>query len=246
MHRFFTTDAIEEGGLITLADGEAAHLTRVLRLGTGARVVVFDGRGRAAEALVESVKPALRLRVGEAVQAAPEPRVRLTLAAAVLKGEASDQVVRDAVMLGAAAIQPVISERTEMTGTALERGRRRERWERIALSSAKQCGRAVLPAIATPVDLRAFLRAPHEGLPLMLVEPQAASADRQTLSTLRDRTVPSAATLIVGPEGGWATHEIGEAHEAGWTLLTLGARTLRADAAPQVVIAALWAIWGEI
>ena len=48
-------------------------------------------------------------------------------------------------MMGAAEIQPVVTARTEVTRASLLRGRRRERWERIAVSSAKQCGRATVP-----------------------------------------------------------------------------------------------------
>ncbi len=89
---------------------------------------------------------------------APETRVPATLVMCVLKGDKMDDVVRDAVMLGATAIQPIVSERTEMGSAALARSRRVERWQRVAVSSVKQCGRAVVPPVREPADVRALPR----------------------------------------------------------------------------------------
>ena len=89
---------------------------------------------------------AVARRAGARNRASP-----LTLAQAVLKGDKMDDVVRDAVMMGVAAIQPIVTARSEVTRAALERGHRRERWQRVAVSSAKQCGRAVVPAVLEPV-----------------------------------------------------------------------------------------------
>lgn len=246
VHRFFVPALGAPGDLVMLSADEGAHLTRVLRLRPGAPIVLVDGRGGACAATIEAVRPEVRARVGEPIAPAPEPRVPVALAPAVLKGDAFDQVVRDAVMLGVATILPVISTRTEMKCAALARGRRIDRWTRIAVASMKQCGRAVLPAVAPSVDLRALLEAPVEGARLMLVEPQARGSDRVSIATLAAHPVPAAATLLVGPEGGWTPEEVEAAREHGWTLLALGGRTLRAQTAPTVAITALWTIWGEL
>ncbi|HET7617289.1 MAG TPA: RsmE family RNA methyltransferase [Vicinamibacterales bacterium] len=260
MHRFFAPDCGASGGLVTLSPDEGAHLTRVLRLRPGDRVVLVDGRGGSWTATIDAVHPDVRARIHESIAPAPEPRVRVTLASAVLKGEGFDQVVRDAVMLGVSAIQPVISTRTvrthgaagapapttdDLSHTGAVRGRRADRWTRIAIASMKQCGRAVLPEVATPTDLPTLLAAARQGARLMLVEPQAGGADRVPLAALDARPVPGAATLLVGPEGGWTTEEVAAARAAGWTLLTLGGRTLRAEAAPLVALAGLWTVWKE-
>ena len=91
---------------------------------------------------------------------APEARLQVTLAQAVLKGDKMDDVVRDAVMIGATAIRPILTARTETTAAILEKGRRQERWERVAISSAKQCGRAIVPPILEPVAFDALHRLP--------------------------------------------------------------------------------------
>ena len=237
--RFFAPSASAPGDLVTLPDDEAEHLTRVLRLAPGDRVRVFDGRGAEFESVVEAAdKSGVRVRIGAPIASAPEARVAVTLAQAVLKGDKMDAVVRDAVMIGVAEIQPIVSARTESSTAALERGRRRERWERIAVSSAKQCGRAVVPPILEPKRLEdVALPSPV----FVLVEPGAASG-----LSLGESEMPAAgrASVLIGPEGGWTSEELDHAATIG-RLLTLGGRTLRADAMALVALAALFARWRE-
>src|SRR6185295_5481908 len=113
--RFFAPAAHATGDRILLPGDEAEHLTRVLRLSTGATVCVFNGRGAEFEAIVETIdREGVRVHVGAPSTPAPEPRIAITLAQAVLKGDKMDDVVRDAVMLGVAAIQPLVTARSEI------------------------------------------------------------------------------------------------------------------------------------
>src|SRR5262245_9993759 len=103
--RFHAPNAKTSGEPITLPDDEALHLARVLRLGVGATIAVFDGRGHEWGAtVVEVEKQQVRVRIGDATAPAAEPHVAVTLAPAVLKGEKMDDLIRDAVMIGVAAI----------------------------------------------------------------------------------------------------------------------------------------------
>jgi 16S rRNA (uracil1498-N3)-methyltransferase len=245
--RFYAPDAHAPGDVVALPNEEAEHLTRVLRLKAGERVIVFNGRGQAFAAEVQSArKNAVHVRVGAATEAAPEARVRITLVQAVLKGDKMDDIVRDAVMIGVAAIQPVVTARSEVTLASIARGRRRDRWERIAVSSAKQCGRAIVPVILEPEPFEAVATLIDDrqlpGPALMLVEP-LASVDAVSLGEL-DGPAPRESSLLIGPEGGWTPEEIRTA--AGTCrLVTLGGRTLRGDAMALVATAALFAKWGE-
>ena len=229
-----------------LSVDEAQHLTRVLRLTTGQDVRVFNGRGAEFDGIVEqATRSTVGIRLGAAVAPVPEARVAITLAHAVLKGDKMDDVVRDAVMMGVTAVQPVVTERSEVALGTLARAHRRERWERIAISSAKQCGRAVVPPIADPIAFAPALGGVRAGtLPspaLMLVEPGAAAAlPHGELAA----DPPPAATVFVGPEGGWTAAEVEQAR-AGCQLLSLGGRILRADAMSVVALAALYTKWQE-
>ena len=245
--RFFAPGAAHAGDLTDLLSDEAEHLSRVLRLKPGATVRIFNGRGGEFDATVESVgKSHARLLVGAACPVVPEPGVAVTLAQAVLKGDKMDDVVRDAVMVGVAAIQPVVTARSEISMAALTRAQRRERWERIAISSAKQSGRATVPSILEPRAFDEVAQAlGHLGLPgpgLMFVEPSAADGTL-TLGKMTE-PAPRETTIVIGPEGGWDASEIDRGASA-CRLVTLGPRTIRADAMALVALAALFAHWRE-
>src|SRR5688572_9751825 len=240
MAGFYGPDVQAVGDVAALPDDAARHLTRVLRLKAGDAVRVFNGRGGEFEGVIASVgRKTVEVRAAEAREAAREARVAMTLALAVLKGDKMDDVVRDAVMIGVVSIQPILTTRTEVTRAALERGRRTERWQRVAVSSAKQCGRAVVPAILEPLSFDALpgaiaaMRLP--GPALMLVEP-GASAESLSLGDL-DQVPPRETMLVIGPEGGWTREEI-DAAAGPCRLLTLGGRTIRADAMATVAISA--------
>lgn len=242
--RFHVPGAEAASASVALPDDEAEHLARVLRLGAGDEVEIFDGRGHLWRAeVVHAGKKSAMVRLLEPLPPAREAGVAITLVMSVLKGDKMDAVVRDAVMLGVAAIRPVISERTETSLAALARGHRVDRWQRIAVASAKQCGRAVVPPIFAPVPLEWYWTQPSGPLRVMCVEPAAGLGDTTSVQSLAR---PAAADVIVGPEGGWTVAEVAAADATGAILMRLGARTLRADAVPLVALSALLTTWGEL
>ena len=231
--------------MVALPRDEAEHLTRVLRLSVGDTVNVFDGRGHEFLARVSTAaRRDVALQVVSRVEAAAESPVAITLAQAVLKGDKMDDVIRDAVMLGVIAIQPIVTKRAEATVAALLRGARVERWRRVALASVKQSGRAVLPEIRTPLTLEVWLGDPRPALTMMLVEP-AAAAGVESLAFLRGQPAPEDAAILVGPEGGWVEAELEMARTRGIRLATFGPRTLRADAVAVAALSVLQFLWGE-
>lgn len=219
---------------------ESAHLIRVLRLGPGAEVEVFDGHGAAHRAVVAALtRQRVTLTLTGAAPVAAEPAVRVTVAAAVLKGDKMDEVVRDATMMGATTIQPLLTARTETSATALRRGHRRERWQRIAVSAVKQCGRGVVPRVEDAVALDEWELPADSAVTLVLVEPAAGGGVRLT-----SLTPAAAVTLVSGPEGGWTPDELDALAQAGARPVALGPRTLRADTVPIAAMAALFEAWG--
>jgi 16S rRNA (uracil1498-N3)-methyltransferase len=246
VHRFFAPSLDAGDETVVLPKEEAEHLTRVLRLGPGDTVAVFDGRGQEFLAKVLTAERRdVRVHVVSRIEPAKEAAVPLTLIQAVLKGDKMDDIVRDAVMLGVAAIQPMITTRTEMTVAALVRGGRVDRWKRVALASVKQSHRAVVPDIRGPLTFECWLDEPQPALVLMLVEP-GASTRAEALSCLRGQPGPADAAIVVGPEGGWTDAEWAAAERRGVRLVTLGHRTLRADAVPVAAISVLQFLWGDL
>lgn len=243
-HRFFAPDLSLERPIVALPRDEGVHLARVLRLRPGAIVGVFNGRGGEFRAAVETVsRTAVRVRLLEPARATPEPAVALCLGLAVLKGDRMDEALRDATMLGARVVQPILSSRSVISRAAVERSERIDRWRRIAIASAKQCGRAVVPEVRSVLELDAVLAADRSGLKVILVEP--AAHEKTGLDRVRgDR--PASATVLVGPEGGWLPDEVARAAAHGFIPVTLGRRTLRADAVPLVAVTLLQFLWGDL
>jgi 16S rRNA (uracil1498-N3)-methyltransferase len=231
------TDASGHG---LLTGDEAGHLTRVLRLGVGAEIDVFDGRGGMFHARVVDVgRPGVRVAVLSAMSPAPEPAIRVTLVMSILKGDKMDAVVRDATMMGVSAVQPIVASRSEISLAAVTRAQRVERWRRIAVASVKQCGRAVVPVVETAVDLRTWMAHRSDDAVLALTEPAGGEGAPLAQVPRCERV-----HLLVGPEGGWTADETAVFATAGFRAIALGGRTLRADAAPLVAMAAVFEAWG--
>lgn len=245
--RFHAPEAVQTGDVVSLPDDEARHLTQVLRLKPGASIRIFNGRGQEFDAVVvRARREEVEVRVGSDRDALTEPRVSITLAQALLKADKMDAVVRDAVMMGVAAIQPIVTSRSETTLESLSRGRRLERWQRIAVSSTKQCGRSVVPPVLVPTTfemlLASFGSVCQPASCFMFVEPGAQA----NAVALRDMVAepPREPILVVGPEGGWTPAEVARGSTLS-TLVTIRTPTLRADAMAVVAITALLTHWRE-
>ncbi len=242
--RFLVPDLDPTRSDARLPADEAHHLARVLRLQVGDDLAVFNGQGLELRARVGSIERdgATVILLG-AVDTIRAPLVALTLVQSVLKGGAMDDVVRDCTMAGVEAIQSVITARTTVNASLLPRAV--ERWRRIALASAKQCGRSALPEIMAPMPFPAWIHAGPRGDAFLLVEPSVAGPTTVKVRALALGPAPKTACLVVGPEGGWTREEVELAMAAGCTPLSLGRMTLRADSVPLAAAATLLAIWDE-
>ncbi|HNV02312.1 MAG TPA: RsmE family RNA methyltransferase [Vicinamibacterales bacterium] len=244
MPRLYVPSLAPGARTAALPPDEADHVRRVLRARVGSPVRVFDGRGAEREARVDSLEGrTVTVVLGDAVAPARECRVSVTLGVAVLKGEKTDAVVRDAVMMGVAALQPMLTDRSDLPPAAVARGTRLDRWRRIAVASAKQCGRAVVPEVFAPSSLPECLARHRRDAGVVLVEPSSEGLARARRPVPR---APASALVLVGPEGGWTRGEVDAAVASGCAAVTLGPRTLRADAVPVVALGVLWHYWGEL
>ena len=237
-----------ESRTVMLAAEEARHLRDVLRLERGAEVFVFDGVGHEYRCAVEeSARSLVRLDVlAEVAAARPESALGLELAVALLKGEKFDLVVQKATELGAAGIVPLITKQADVRlRDERDSARRVARWQRIALEAAKQSGRAVVPVVSAPRLFASLVEATVGGEELRLMFSERDG--QELLETIKK--VPASvatATALVGPEGGWTDEEIAQARNAGWNIITLGGRTLRAETAAIAVTVLLQHLLGDL
>lgn len=241
--RFYLPAFDGESGRATLPPEESHHLAHVMRLGPGAGVRVFNGRGREWDATVASVSRAgAVVEIGQPAEPARECAAPVVIAQALLKGDHFEAVLRDATMLGAAAVWPLVTAHTTVPARVAG-ARTLARWHRVAVSSAKQCGRAVVPEIRPASPLEAVLGAEPDAVRLLLVEPAAGGSPLSRVESLGERARHHGAIVLVGPEGGWQADELSDAAAAGFLPWRLGTATLRADAAAAAAIAVLRYAW---
>lgn len=226
-------------GLAPLPEEAAAYVVRVHRLREGDRFDAFDPeRGVEAEAeLVASPRGSAPLvRVGEVRPASAVPARRVTLVQALSKGEKMDAVVRDATELGATRVAPVLAERS--VARPDDAAGRADRYRRIAVQAARQCGRGDAPRIDAPAPLVSVLaelsaRADIWGICL---DPSARAPLRERLPSLG----PDAEiVVVVGPEGGFTSAELELCERSALARVSLGPFTLRTETVCAAVLGAL-------
>jgi len=240
MTRFYAPDLDPESGHVVLSADESHHLARVMRLVAGDEATIFDGRGRAYRARVERAdRVRAVVRLVDAIPPEAESAVPITLVQSVLKGDKMDGVIRDATMAGVRRISPVVAERSQVRISTLKRGHAFDRWQRVAISSAKQCGQNRLPEIDLATPFEDWLRSAGDGLKLLLTEPSAKRGATPPLRSVLEQHQPKAVSCVVGPEGGWSGEEIRKATASGCVAFTVGSMTLRADAAGLVAASIL-------
>ena len=230
---------LTEAGLFPLHAEAAAYVTRVHRLEVGDAFLAFDP-DRAVEAdaeLTEVSKRGATARIGAIRPALLRSTRAVTLIQGSCKGDKMDGIVRDATELGVTRIIPVITARSVARPDAA----RADRWRRIAIEAARQCGRGDAPRIDAPAALASALTPSDDGTVALCLDPTA------TISLGAHLPIVAAATnvtFLVGPEGGLDDAELDDASRAGFTRVRLGGFVLRTETVCAAVLGALL-VWSE-
>ena len=236
-----------EGELLSICGQEARHISRVLRLGPGDRLILVDKKGERVLARVES---AGMQEVVVSIQCALESPfaspAEITLCQALLRSGPMDFVIQKATELGVSQIVPFFSERTVIKPDENGLANKGRRWEEIARSATKQSDRDRPPKIFSPLPFSDLLARYKTGDSMKLILWEGE--DRQDLKAIlredssRNRTICG----IVGPEGGFAAAEIDAARSAGFIPVSMGQRILRAETASIAFVAVLQYEWGDL
>jgi 16S rRNA (uracil1498-N3)-methyltransferase len=237
--RFFVEAPFAAGGSIRLPERVAHHATRVLRLGDGAPIVLFDGRGGEWAARLQSGRAAAMALVEAFDPVERESPLRLTLLQALVAAEKLDWIVEKAVELGVARILVTATGRSVVRLEAARAARRLRHWADVACAACCQCGRNRIPPIEFHARFGAALDALPAGEPRLLLVP---NADRD----LFPASVGKGAVLAVGPEGGFADSELAQAMREGFVAVRLGPRVLRTETAALAALAALQTAAGDL
>ncbi len=215
---------------ILLTTQQQHYLSRVLRLRVGDRFIAMDGQGQCWLAVLAHSKA----QILEIISVQTELPVSITLLVALPKGNGFDEVVRCCTELGASCIVPVISDRTLLHPSP----QKLERWRRIAIEAAEQSERQIVPTILAPQTFVAALSSnfsntlPVDNKKYICV---ARGDSPRLIDCLQDKG-QTTIVIATGPEGGWTETEVECAIAAGFQLVSLGRRILRAVTAPIVAL----------
>ncbi|TVR83139.1 MAG: 16S rRNA (uracil(1498)-N(3))-methyltransferase [Rhodospirillales bacterium] len=224
--RLYVPDALVTGARVAATPGQARHLLKVLRLGIGDRVALFNGRnGEWTASIVEAGRDACILAL-EAQLRPQQPEDGPWLLFAPIKKTGVDFIAEKATELGVTRLWPVFSAHT-----AAERINT-DRLVANAVAAAEQCRRLTVPEIAAPVHLTDLAGCWPADRALLILDERGGSPLAEVLSTLPVSNCKPPG-LLVGPEGGWAPGEIGPLLKRvrGACSVTLGPRILRAETA---------------
>ncbi|MDQ3775890.1 MAG: 16S rRNA (uracil(1498)-N(3))-methyltransferase [Pseudomonadota bacterium] len=238
--RLFVPARLREGACVDLPGEVAGHLGRVLRLGPGADLLLFNGEGGEWQAIIEVLERGrVGVRVGSHRPGHRESPLHLTLAQGISRGERMDYTLQKAVELGVSRIVPIASERSVVRLSA-ERGERRaQHWAKVVQAASEQCGRTRVPRLLRVATMDEWLSGVVPGLKLLLIRKEGACR-------LSELAPDPSITLLIGPEGGFAAEEATAAERAGYRALRLGPRVLRTETAAVAALCALQALWGDL
>ncbi len=240
--RVFVEAALAPGARIEAGDTAAAHITRVLRLGAGDPVTVFNGDGSDYPTRIAALRGSrVEIEVLDRLPARPESPLALTLVQGIARAERMDLIVQKATELGVAAIQPVVTARSIVRLDAEATARKLLHWRGIVIAACEQCGRARIPAIAAPLALLEWLArlAPESVRRLQLAVDAAESLTSAAAGAV-------AIELLIGPEGGLDDGERKSAASAGYRGCSIGPRVLRTETAALAALALLQASAGDL
>lgn len=225
-------------GLFPLGAALGRYVTRVHRLGLGARLCLFDPEAglEADGELVGGPPPEVWCRIGEPRASGYRP-LPVHLLQGLGKADKPDEVIRAATALGVASVRLVQTERSVARLTAERGSGRLERWRRIAVEAARQSGRGAIPVLEGPSPLPDALAGVSAPTRITL----AASAE-PLFSRLRRWRGQEPVALLVGPEGGLGPGERGLAESVGFLPASLGSTTLRTELAGIAALGALVAL----
>ena len=238
IHRIHTTQGLEPDSEIILRDGPAHYLSRVLRVTCGQSIVLFNGDGHDYVAEITHVaKNQASIAVLSRLPARPESPFRITVVQAISRGDRMDQTLQKSTELGAAAFQPLISDRVEFRLKADKLEKRMVHWRNVLISACEQCGRATIPSLAQPVSLPEWLDV-DDDTPRLVLEPGATL----TLAQVR---LENMVELLLGPEGGFAESERALIRNHRIQAVSLGPRILRTETAGPAAVAILQMLAGD-
>ena len=236
----FHVDQIDKSKSHLEIAGEQSHyVTRVLRLQTGDRMILFDGSGSEWTAkIIDTKRNRLLLELEERATPDRESPINLTLIQSISRSQRMDLVMQKSTELGVTRIVPVFSTNTIVKIKEDKIEKKINHWRNILISASEQSGRTKIPDLISPIQL----------------ETECLKRYKSDLSIFYDTTGkdsydannPKDITAVIGPEGGFTEDEKQMAIDAGYMVMQSGPRLLRTETAPIMALSILQYLYGDL
>ena len=235
--RLFVSSDLDNQQLVTLDRSQANYLLNVLRMKTGARILLFNGRhGEWLGEIDAQGRKSCSVQLISQTRVQPQPYDLIYLFAPLKKGRL-DYMVQKAVEMGAGQLQPVITEYTQKTKLNMERLRAN------IVEAAEQCCILTIPQLQDPIALDQVLDNWDDVRAIVYCDEATDKTD--SIETLR-RLDKKSLALLIGPEGGFSEQERRKLRSLAFVFpISLGPRILRADTAAVAALAVVQAIAGD-
>lgn len=219
--------------LAVCEDAAVVHqILHVLRLSTGAGVLLLDGQGSLYEAELQRIqKHRLEFRLGSRLQEEKRPqRAKLTSLLPLIKPARLEWALEKLTEIGVDTVQLFVSERTMVKAKGREEGHKR--WQHIMQEAAEQCERLTLPTLLAPLELSDYLKANQAtGQTRLLLQERSKAPDMVSYLYNQIGSADNEITILSGPEGGFSSNECSAIEAAGFIPVSLGSTILRAETA---------------
>lgn len=225
---------------LNLDEDGAAHIGKVLRMGSGEHISLFNGDGNDYLAeIVDAGKKSVTVNVLSCEANPSESPLNLHLGQVISRGDRMEFTIQKSVELGVNTITPLFSDRcgVKLNGERLEK--KIQQWQKIVISACEQSGRSQVPIVRPAMELQEWCSEPTSALKLNLHPRAAHGINGLDLSHTRVR-------LLIGPEGGLSAEEIAMTETYQFTDVLLGPRVLRTETASLTAITALQLRFGDL
>ncbi len=233
MPRFFT-EIIGEREIIL--DGEnATHISRSLRAKIGDELIVCDGKGTDYKTKIVSIdNSTVTAEIIDSHRCVTESPCRITLFQAMPKSDKFELIVQKAVELGVYEIVPVLTEFCVSRPDEKSFNKKLDRYQKIALEAAKQCGRGIIPIVRNIMGYKECIAKMQESETSIMFYENATSALQKELLPQKQSL-----SVLIGSEGGFSTKEVDFAKENNIKICTMGNRILRCETASFYALSAI-------
>ncbi len=223
MHSFYIPELVDSDTTQKLSDEESLHACKVLRLQSGVKIRVFNGKGLSAIAEIDFIHPKNTSIIISEKPYFEELKYELHIAIAPTKmNERMEWFVEKATEIGATTITFINCHNSERKQINIERFRR------IALAAVKQSQRLNLPLINDLTSFQSFCELHKDGF-------IAHCYNQEKIAFSQIETITNA-TILIGPEGDFSKEEVDLALKYGYKGLSLGSNRLRTETAGIVAV----------